>query len=511
LRRWILLAGVVFAIVARDRLCMADTPAPAVTPLTVRLGPLPDLKVRPQLPISVNQARHTKALIASLANLDTPDFGLSSTLSGTAFAPLPGQEQVGTMMLTDHGLASSLPLKELITIGPNALPFLLDALDDQTPTKLVIAHPGAMWFENWLDMNPVNPVERPFYHDRIEDFRHRHTITSYTVKVGDVCFVAVGQIVGRHYQAVRYVPSGCVAIESPTHDPKLCAAVRAIWKLGEPRIGLFDSLCADYSTQGIFNGKSLDGWADGSESQCRAAMRLLFYFPDESTDMLAQRLDALDVSEDCSERIDDSMRRCVSNQVYSNYFIKGLSWSASPIIRKSMVGVFKRAGNIDDMLAALPGVDDKELVRHRLEALVAALPVADIEAYGDGYHLFANLVESAPDLAKPLVDEYLKDRSEARCFTIADALDVCQTSWDVDVLAPMLRDKRPSKWDFAAVSDHDEPRLMMRVCDQAALTLTQIHPELKFDLTGQYADIDKQIAAIRKTLSARKPPGSAPN
>ena len=47
-----------------------------------------------------------------------------------------------------------------------------------------------------------------------------------------MCFVAVGQIVGRGYAAVRYQPTACIVINSPTHDAKLRSDVRAAWVSG---------------------------------------------------------------------------------------------------------------------------------------------------------------------------------------------------------------------------------------------------------------------------------------
>src|SRR5262249_48724012 len=151
------------------------------------------------------------------------------------------------------------------------LPFLLDALDDQTPTKMVLRRDsvfGGMWHAAELPLNPVNPSEQATYRARAETLRAKEEhIKSYTVKVGDVCLVAIGQVVGRAYKAVRYQSTACVVLNSPTHDPKLCAVVRAIWKAKDSRSKLFDSLRADYATEGVFNGRSLDGWSYGSELQ----------------------------------------------------------------------------------------------------------------------------------------------------------------------------------------------------------------------------------------------------
>src|SRR5690349_19299384 len=71
---------------------------------------------------------HIRELIRGLVKIDNPDFGLSPTMSGTAFAPIPGTEQAGAMILMNHGLQRSSNVTELVKLGPADLPFLLEAL-----------------------------------------------------------------------------------------------------------------------------------------------------------------------------------------------------------------------------------------------------------------------------------------------------------------------------------------------------------------------------------------------
>ena len=308
----------------------------------------------------------------------------------------------------------------MVTLGPDALPFLLDALDDQAPTKITIKQEGlfgAMWHAAELPLNPVNPAEQATYKARREKPRDKEDpVKSYTVKVGDVCFVAIGQIVGRAYQAVRYQPSACVVLNSPTHDPKLCAEVRAMWKAKDSRRKLFDSLRADYATEGVFNGESLDGWGVGIDLQCRAALRLLFFFEKEAAPLVASRLAKLDVRKD--KELDSFMRRCAANGVQADEFIKAVAWSKNRLIREALTGVFKRAENVDEMLAALPAIEDKDLIRGRLEPRVAALPADEDGPYGEGFHLLVALGQRTPKTARPVFERYLRDASAQRCHTV---------------------------------------------------------------------------------------------
>jgi hypothetical protein len=78
------------------------------------------------------------------------------------------------------------------------------------------------------------------------------------------------------------------------------------------------------------------------------------------------------------------MRRCVANGVRANDFIKAVSWSKEPAVRAAVIGVFKRTDNTDTIDAALPGVDDKDLIRGHLEPLVEKLPAEADSPYGPG-------------------------------------------------------------------------------------------------------------------------------
>jgi hypothetical protein len=414
---------------------------PKAPDIPVRLGNLPDLRLAPRPILTAKQAKRIRNLIAGLAALDKPDFGLSSTLSGDAFAPVPGQSRAGVLLLTDHHLRPSENLRALVTLGPDALPFLLKALDDPTPTKITVNRergPGAMWHAAELFLSPVNPAERAIYKARKAKPRNKEELVkSYTVQVCDVCFVAIGQIVGRGYQAVRYQPTACVVLNSPAHDPKLCAEVRAIWKAKDPRRKLFDSLRADYATEGLFNGESLDGWSLGSDLQCGAALRLLFYFEKEAAPLIAGRLAKLDVRKD--REPDGFMHRCVANGVRADDFIKAVAWSKNRAVRQALTGVFRRAGDVDAMLAALPAVKDTELVRKRLEAAVDALPADEGGPYGQGFYLLTALGRRTPKTAPAVFERYLRNPSAQRRDTVRLVLEELEPGWKAQQIAAIQK------------------------------------------------------------------------
>ena len=471
-------------------------------PPRVELRNVQAIKLQIQPPVSKDEKERILKLIRNLANIASPDFGLSPTMSGNAFAPVPTARQVGAMMLTDHQLSTSDDFLELVSLGPKALPFLLKALDDGTPTKLIIKHDqeyGGMWFANELGGNPGNEVEQKVLATvpRQEFGSPRDAISSYTLKIGDVCFVIVGQIVGRSYQAVRYQPTACIAINSPTHDAKLAGQVRAIWSSPEPAQHLLDSLLLDFASIGVFNGIGLDGWSVGSDLQIGAAMRLIYYFPRQTTNLIASRLRGLDVRK-------GDMAREVADGVRPNEFIKAVSWSKEPAIQAELhricdVTTDPEILRFAGMAMAGPNAND---FRKRLEETISDLPQVEPGPYGDGYNLLVSLGRQFGTEARPAFEHYLQNASTQRRHSMCKVLAEVRGDWSVDLLGPLLEDSRPAdRWNYSVIPGQNEPRLPIRICDEAAETIAQNFPKLNFKMAGQHSDLDRQIQKMRDQIT----------
>ena len=178
-----------------------------------------------------------------------------------------------------------------------------------------------------MGSNPTNSVEQQAIASLPKPdiaFFERKALSDYSVKVGDVCFVIIGQIVGRAYLAVRYQPTAIIVINSPVEEKALAKAVRDVWSSTNASQRLFDSLLFDYATEGVFNGKSLDGWSIASDLQCQAALRMLYYFPQETAGLIAERLARLDVRA-TAEGVTNLIRREVNNGVRTEDFIKAVA------------------------------------------------------------------------------------------------------------------------------------------------------------------------------------------
>jgi HEAT repeat protein len=318
--------------------------------LNVRLGKVPTVPLAPRKALGGEQKNLIKSLIARLARVRHGEFGVTAELKSP---PLQQRKYPGPPLLRDLTPDSAATLRDLIRIGPDALPYLLEALDDASPSKLTVPRPGgvvSLWYSAELPGNYLNPEEnRALSRDwdaraaSFGEFLEPHPAT-----VGDLCFAVIGEIVGREYQGPVVA-----LIDSPGDGKHAREQLRAIWSGGDPRKKLLESLLLDYATEGIFNGQNLNGWTDGSDFQADAAARLLYYYPDETAPLFAARLRTLDVGRAKSSR--DWMRRDVRNGVEARDFIRAVAWSAAPPIKEALDELLKRTDDPYIAKALRPG------------------------------------------------------------------------------------------------------------------------------------------------------------
>ena len=102
-------------------------------------------------------------------------------------------------------------MRELVRRGVTALPHLMDHLADSRPTRLVIELPfggfGGMWHSAEYEPRYADEVKRPPGINKGRDQDERTVDREYRVRVGDLCYVAIGQIVNRRMNVVRYQPT----------------------------------------------------------------------------------------------------------------------------------------------------------------------------------------------------------------------------------------------------------------------------------------------------------------
>jgi len=277
-----------------------------------------------------------------------------------------------------------------------------------------------------------------------------------------------------------------------------------------------DNSTVCYGTDGVFQGPSLDSWSLGSHLQIQAAMRLLYYYPKESSSLITERLAKLDVkrtsargkgSPGTDAESDARVRREVANGVRTDEFIKAVAWCPEPKIHEAVRTIFTTTDDIDILLAALSGIGDADrtLITSRLQTFLNAAPASESGAYGDGYNLLVAFAKRLGADAAPAFDSYLKDASAERAHSVAEALQSTRGEWAVKILLRLLGDKRPTIGYTYAISAKDQDaRFPIRVCDAAAMTLCGIRPEVRFVLEGEYKDLDERIKTIQVQITGNR-------
>jgi hypothetical protein len=214
-----------------------------------------------------------KDLIDKLQAESQEGIGSHSTAWVSGFLAIDQEPHFEGGVLGFREPRTSPVMRELVRRGVAALPDLIDHLNDKRPTKLVITHAagfGDMWCSDEYDPRSADPKKRPTgVNTGLETSKGlnkaRLADTKYTLRVGDLCYVAVGQIVNRRLHAVRYQPTACVVINSPVQTPTLAAAVKRDWA----------GLTAEEHKQSL----TQDALSKYPDATAAAMVRLVFYYP----------------------------------------------------------------------------------------------------------------------------------------------------------------------------------------------------------------------------------------
>jgi hypothetical protein len=498
-------------------------------------------------------------IIDELASVAAPGVGYSGTLSGGSFLPLDhgalssgiGVSRTTALLIEQgHGLIESPALLRLERLGPAALTSILAHLDDRRETGLVFSpeqRHGALWFERRVSGNPLNGHESAslgsaMFIRSLLSPNGDHGL-AYRLTVGDLCFVALGQIVNRaHYAAVQYQPSGNVVITSPTSDPQLAGMLRNVWSSEDPRRALLSSLLLDFHTRG----------SGSSSIQCGAAVRLAYYFPREASSFLIRRLEGLHTGTKDAEFYDG---------VAAGALVEALHFVTDPQIAGAVTRAMNRSEPVSvgeflgvdlsdqqeswlrDELDSLVGAgpDRRPAVRRLLRAawksgpkeatrtLVHAMRSGDVVLCAEACRTLA----WAPGDRRMFLVE-LGSLLEDRRRTGTNYAGSSDTPWLSDVLiagqsgpragiaGPVVRSTESADVSQRAISrrilelyqreatsagrePEYEPlfqgrRHALRVCDEAALALACIEPEFQFALRGNHRALDAQIRVIAAAL-----------
>jgi hypothetical protein len=227
-------------------------------------------------------------LIDDLTQIDSEALGIADyAMYGTFLA----NEAAISLKLSAFGVPSSrIPpqMRELVRRGPLALPELIKHLDDRRPTKWEVGNkPGyspsqvprdAYWWTDFSD--EYDPRSRRPSDERLhekpgtgkgpmmKEFEGR-----YAMKVADICYTLIGQIVNRHLVAVHAAPTAGLMVNSPIETPAIAEEVRNDWGRADAE-ELRASLLADLRA----TASSEKGYTQRFNNS--ALERLRLYFPE---------------------------------------------------------------------------------------------------------------------------------------------------------------------------------------------------------------------------------------
>lgn len=487
--------------------CFVSLGAGQPQPPEWTLTPVPEIKVglHWRAP-SPDERLAIHALIDALADIEDPDYGFAPLMSGSQFAPVEESREFGAgIIMIDHGLETSEALKRLVTLGPHAIPELLRALEDATPTKLVMEHFGgfgAQWYAREISTNRVHPTESAVRENHPEVFERdpqnllgsEENVNRHVVTIGDIAFTTLGQIVNRGYSAVRYQPTACRVINSPTHDATIARIIREIWESTDPYQALFDSLMIDLHTRG-----------SGSDTlQCGAAMRLLYYYPEESAEIIAERIRAFDFGNPADW--DRWQKVYQTNGVRAQDFIEAVRLFDHDAIVDALFEVMQRAEDPQVFVAALNDAvveRDRDLVFARMTEIVSKAPPPRQGPFGGEYYTLIAAAKYVPAESRELWSIYRGHNTLETLRATIHALNnpTEPQQWMIDYLAGLLDDTTDTGWEYGP--DYD--RQPIRICDEAAKVLANHYlAKTRFDYEETPEFLNQQIAKLTRALAGEE-------
>jgi hypothetical protein len=225
-------------------------------------------------------AAEVERMINRLAELSESDVGYSPTMTGNRFLPVDTEAEFGMGLLGQKPPVASDAMRQLVECGAGAVPGLMEHLDDDRETKIRLDHDsliGGMFLADEYDYNRRTAAASPVGVNQGDSTLERDTLTEYVVTVGDLCFVALGQIINRHFNAVRYQPTAIIMVNSPVRSGALRAAVVSEWA----------SLDAQRHMQSLIEDARRP---DYSGRRDRAIKRLAYYYPEAAEQIVLELL-----------------------------------------------------------------------------------------------------------------------------------------------------------------------------------------------------------------------------
>lgn len=251
--------------------------ASAQTTTAPVISPKPPAAVADYSRVPIDQLIDDLTLIDSQA----PGIDSGAVYGGFIADDGPGAFEMGVLGRPQPTVPPQM--RELVRRGANALPTLIAHLNDARPTKLAVGTDDKNTGQKIVGVNffmfsvfsneydprvPLTPAQVKARNEAEgRSFFDRSFNGRYTVKVGDICYVLIGQIVNRQLLAVRYQPSAGLVVNSPIETPSLAEQVKNDW--------------GDADADALKRSLLVDLREGKQPYRCGSALRRLrFYYPD---------------------------------------------------------------------------------------------------------------------------------------------------------------------------------------------------------------------------------------
>jgi len=178
---------------------------------------------------------NVERLIDKLAMVSEEGSGFQSMGRSSMFLPTDSEAKFEGGIVGAPDVGEQETLTKLVSLGVIAVPSLLAHLEDSRATKLSIKHDMGMGgMASCDDYWPRydEPVRQP-KDVQLVNYYNGSKLSGcenpYTLKIGDLCYVALGQIVNRPLVAIWYQPTMIIVVNSPILHPTVAAAARQDW------------------------------------------------------------------------------------------------------------------------------------------------------------------------------------------------------------------------------------------------------------------------------------------
>ena len=248
--------------------------------------------------------KSTEELIDLVRSIDKPAIGYSLSSSGDVFLPVRNSANMSMGIVGQMDSSPSPVLSEIVSRGAAAIPFLIKHMNDKRTLKLKPMK-GMMWTEFSDEYDYNSSFQKPLEDSRSpaqKRFYEAQAPQEHKLTVGDICFVALGQIVNRHFQASRYQPTAGLVINSPSYSENLYKKI----------VNDYANMTKQEHRQLLLN----DVLKSDSVYRINSAlMRIHYYYPE---DYLKTVLEILERPYFNGDRVDDFISDALMNLDFSD-------------------------------------------------------------------------------------------------------------------------------------------------------------------------------------------------